>query len=464
MPKRDEGMDPEKDYVSMRKETIAQIEEVLQENNFILIRSPPLTGKTSLCGLLEDHFKNEKENDLVVSLTCLDMENDFSVFWQQHTGYSWRELLERKEPTIIILDEVSIFEIDFFHFFQMLTIFVQKVQLLYEKSYEKLFWRKLKSQSSQKKREAFKHIKLIAFAAYGEDLDLRSTPFQFHDSFSAAEILFCKEAEFTEIIDDFNKRNPNSSNLQISESLKKHLQEMTRGHVGILQHTLQMIENIFKKTKKINEQELRQFLISGEYISGLKSNRAMLALKFLTDEEKSFLKNEIIPVDTIPIPDEETRESEICNNLMKKGVLTDTSNDKNCVGFSSPLLQQACFYRFFKSPKKALADPESLESFLLEILKKLKKSYLTKTVGLGSNQQILERTWQMEFYRIATSLLSKKTFLSVDVGKIFGTQGMADFYVHDHKRWLIELTREDDRLPAHANKIEPGGLKFECFF
>jgi len=121
------------------------------------------------------------------------------------------------------------------------------------------------------------------------------------------------------------------------------------------------------------------------------------------------------------------------------------------------MIQQICFHRCCSSPRFD-TEPFSLDEFLLQCLQRLKSSYLKKCLGVGVDDKLLERSWQMEFYRIATSLLPSSCFISPDVGNTFGTTGDADFYINDKKKWVIELIREGDRLKDHWNKFQPEGL------
>jgi hypothetical protein len=45
-------------------------------------------------------------------------------------------------------------------------------------------------------------------------------------------------------------------------------------------------------------------------------------------------------------------------------------------------------------------------------------------------------------FRSATGLVSENTFISPDVGHMFGTTGMVDFYVNDSRKWAIEVLRD----------------------
>jgi len=64
----------------------------------------------------------------------------------------------------------------------------------------------------------------------------------------------------------------------------------------------------------------------------------------------------------------------------------------------------------------------------------------------------------MEVYRVASSLVSSSTCVSLDVGHMFGTTGMVDFYVNNTSQWIIEIRRNNSELKEHCNRFDDGGL------
>lgn len=70
---------------------------------------------------------------------------------------------------------------------------------------------------------------------------------------------------------------------------------------------------------------------------------------------------------------------------------------------------------------------------------------------------MLERQWQVEFYRCASLLLSNKHFVSPDAGAVFGSSGFVDFYINDELGYAVELLREGDRLHEHIARFQGNG-------
>jgi hypothetical protein len=73
---------------------------------------------------------------------------------------------------------------------------------------------------------------------------------------------------------------------------------------------------------------------------------------------------------------------------------------------------------------------------------------------------LLERAWQMEFYKAVYQVTPLSFSISPDVGKVFGDSGFIDFTVHSPNMdifWGVELLREASDLEKHLNRFTYGG-------
>jgi hypothetical protein len=128
------------------------------------------------------------------------------------------------------------------------------------------------------------------------------------------------------------------------------------------------------------------------------------------------------------------------------------------VEITTPLLELILFNRLYQTTQKATRDFATLEEFLLGCLSQIPRDVLANSLGVGTNDLPLERTWQMEFYRIVWPLLPKGTYLSADVGSVFGSTGKLDFYINTKKKWGIELLREGNGISAHCHRFASKGI------
>jgi len=100
---------------------------------------------------------------------------------------------------------------------------------------------------------------------------------------------------------------------------------------------------------------------------------------------------------------------------------------------------------------------KNFDEFVLRTIERMRPSVLYNSFGRGADDRLLERTWQMEWYRTARSVLPKGTTISPDVGHVFGSEGFLDFYVDGALGWGIELVREGSELKKHAERFKPDG-------
>ncbi|CAG8595372.1 1188_t:CDS:1 [Paraglomus occultum] len=103
------------------------------------------------------------------------------------------------------------------------------------------------------------------------------------------------------------------------------------------------------------------------------------------------------------------------------------------------------------SPTKTFGE------FLVRTIERMRPSVLRDSFGRGVDDCLLERTWQMEWYRTARTAAPEESTISPDVGYVFGSDGFLDFYVDGDYGWGVELMREGKRLGDHAKRFEQGG-------
>ncbi|RIA87642.1 hypothetical protein C1645_776802 [Glomus cerebriforme] len=70
--------------------------------------------------------------------------------------------------------------------------------------------------------------------------------------------------------------------------------------------------------------------------------------------------------------------------------------------------------------------------------------------------RLLERVWQMEFYRAIYSCLPDEMHISPDVGRMFATDGVVDFYISE-LQWAIELLIDGIDMKRHHERFQDGG-------
>ncbi|EGG14648.1 heat shock protein Hsp70 family protein [Cavenderia fasciculata] len=244
-----------------------------------------------------------------------------------------------------------------------------------------------------------------------------------------------------------------------NEQLVDILWNYTRGHIGLLSLTVNELAK--KYTKKTPIEEIRSYLVSKEFFDI--ESRAYLDS---TPEETELLK-QIVMCTFLGNHFSSPSNNLIVDNLIKKGILMISTEEKGTVGFACPLLVSKYYISLFASPTSESYVPSDIGDFIYKVLSRMRTSNLIgskKATQHGIREQLpLEYLWQNEFYFAATSLVGRNYFICPSVGPCFGSSGFVDFYVNGEKRWAIELMREviPSTMNDHYERFLKGDQRIE---
>ncbi|CAG8466832.1 9849_t:CDS:2 [Cetraspora pellucida] len=427
-------------WITHREETVTRIDQFIQRDCVILIRAPPFTGKTSLCILLEEYYR--KKDTPVLQICFLGVEDmTFEEFWINETGKSWKYWLNPKHgERVIILDEIH-------HIF--------------DGSQYESFWIRIKSLCRQASLGQ-EIIKIIAFSTGGRLATSVQSPVDFRRKFGF-ELIRCTQAELMELVEAFNNYNIKKK-INVSEKVAKHMMEFTAGHLGLIRWILNGIDNYFSyrgtNCKVTTDVEIMSYFTSFEFIEHVKAHRGAPLYKFNAAEgdviDKLLLNDEIRLYSTGP--------DEAVTALLKSGVLfyIDAKGPEfilreGRVGFTSPVTRLLSFFHRCTSIKQPLKNGFTLQELVREALSRVNSRYLTHNLGRSKDgMRLLERVWQMEFYRTIYSCLPDEMHISPDVGRIFATDGVVDFYISE-PQWAIELLIDGIDMKRHHERFQDGG-------
>eukprot|EP01125_Pyxidicula_operculata_P007879 TRINITY_DN265_c0_g3_i1.p1 TRINITY_DN265_c0_g3~~TRINITY_DN265_c0_g3_i1.p1 ORF type:complete len:539 (+),score=82.82 TRINITY_DN265_c0_g3_i1:677-2293(+) len=425
---RIEGIDLSgRSFITYRQETFRAIESALDENNVILVQSPPFSGKTSLAELIRYHFERiyGAENCILLSMLRLAPQQTIGALWTDVSGTTINSWYNKREKCLIVLDEF---------------------QLLYAHGDDDIggeLWRLMKFIDGS---TGFKHIKLVAFSSYGSTINLlgTATPYKFTCT-KGIELLRCTPNEMRELIEDFNKRNTRRhQGVEISSMVEEIIYNMTGGHMGLIARTLWLYQfcNYVQ-----NEREFATFLLSKKYLDDMASQRGIPRFENLSESEKRIYMSLVLE-GSVQIVQNNLDE---IRKLIKYGLLIEGPD--GTVSFSSPLINYIVAIKLQEAFRPDVDQVDNIEEFLVMCLQRLRQSFLQNSKGRGVGDKLLERSWQMEFFRAASSVLGSNTHISPDVGHVFKSTGFLDFYVNDKKKWAIEVTREGDGIGEHLSRF-----------
>ena len=173
-----EGIDIENDnLVVFRKEKCEDCLLHLKNENVVLLRAPPYSGKTSFATLLKYFATESKKYESVYSISFLTLSNEEDVlqYLDNHLKIPFMDLFNSQSKTLLILDET---------------------QMTYGYS-DSQFWNILKNHMNA--GTGPKNIHILLLAAYGESNSnnilcegFQGTPISFTNALSLEFLYFQK--------------------------------------------------------------------------------------------------------------------------------------------------------------------------------------------------------------------------------------------------------------------------------
>ncbi|RGB28796.1 hypothetical protein C1646_767388 [Rhizophagus diaphanus] len=135
----------------------------------------------------------------------------------------------------------------------------------------------------------------------------------------------------------------------------------------------------------------------------------------------------------------------------KKLVRTNLLSEQDGkLDFASPYLRALYLQRRWGSTIRPIIPPQDFKSFLRGTFTNMNAEAIRNSYCIGTDERLLERAWQMEFYRAATQVLPANVLISPDVGTYWGSSGYMDFFVDDNRSWAIELLRDGEKAKEWA--------------
>ena len=464
--KRDSGMEGEGINLDSRKTlkrtaTTARIVSHLEKTSVLLIKSPPMTGKTSMAALVADYlYANATEKYLIINISMLDFSLtgsnwDFERAFEETLDIKWRDLASIMKHRVVyfIFDEV---------------------QIIYKrKSYESgtssptnnssVVWASIKSVMSTKNSRA----KFLLFAAYGSSYQNSelSTPVVFQEGTSMLGIECMKfdDDEMKEYvmknlasIDFLRDTAFNSTKEWAIDVFCRNLKHLTGSHVGLCFSAIESINRMYLSDMKygsyLSPVKIVMSLWGNTMFSKLLQIRALCVLNDgISNTEFDILKRLIQGY-------RPNYRTETISRLLQKGILTEINEE---FAFSSPVMMRSFLEKIFGVSVRAQHAPIDLNELVIRVVSSIDYFQLKNSLGKTKSTGILlERAWQMQFYQTAMRCTTSDYFISADVGGFFDTTGAIDFTIHCEDMsvfWGFELLREADRIEGHIGRFMTGG-------
>ncbi|CAG8541275.1 4989_t:CDS:2, partial [Paraglomus brasilianum] len=438
-----------------REQTLNRLLECVLKERVILVHSPPMTGKTALTQLFEHYLLQSRSRVFRISLLWMERSNSSWTFekrFEDLMKMTWDGFLDQcGKETFLIVDEV---------------------QKIYKPENEdephhggKVFWDQFKRimQSTS--------LHIVAFASYGHYgaytvdgdhaiMDISPYRLPKSNAWGFADVCFTEE-EFHDYFDHFCEKNLEMLQKEDTPLLSHYVSAITAFHPGLVAFTMEKIHARFVKHtfKSLTFAKVFAYLKSRDFNAHFMDVRAMPRITYMSDAEKKLVDTVLfkkggLKIKTSAIPHE--------GRIIKTNILVDTAmtTDYNhsILDFPAPLLRATYLQNRFGSVTRSKSPPNTFRDFITLVFAKMDPKVLQKSKGTGVDGRLLERVWQMEFYRASMQVLPEDVHASVDAGAVFGSKGYIDFYINDHRNWAIELLRDGDKLEQHQKRFQEGGI------
>jgi len=149
-------------------------------------------------------------------------------------------------------------------------------------------------------------------------------------------------------------------------------------------------------------------------------------------------------------------------SLAKYGAIVATDDTDSSFKFPAPAVAYCAAIAFSQQIPRPVTDQLQTIWQLLQItLRNFNPSTIKASLNAsaGADGHPLEVMWCMEFYRCASTCVSKDTFISPSARAtgVDNKDGWVDFVVNTNKWWLIEFVREDNDVTGHIQRFQRGG-------
>ncbi|CAG8471465.1 43135_t:CDS:2 [Gigaspora margarita] len=409
--------------ISYRSKVVFSLVKDLIKRKIILVQATPYSGKTSLAQLMDSEA--------------------FGELWKRVIGVRWFEWIEQcqRAPTILILDKIQL-------------LCKQECGIDESKKLSAdVFWKTIKSCLRE-----MTNIYIIMFGAYGYNSANSaglSIPVEIPPSKckSLLDIVFNHE-ELKEYVEKFCKKYFRLDTCDVSK-FSEYIQATTEGHTGLVCHILRHTNETMGRQIRENVltwKDIFAYLNSHNFNFSIDGCRASLNVQTLSIEQLEICENVYLNGTTLYKP-----LNTSIQYLVKSGILVV---DDKALRFSAPLIMRSFFQQYYGNHHSTEITPSSLYHFIVKIFTAMcnvqSGKILRETLGFGIDGNLLEKTWQKEFYRVGMQVLGMNHFLSYDVGEVFGCDGYINFYV-DGLDWAIELLRDSKHMTEHSNRFELTG-------
>lgn len=449
-----EGIDLQSGKTLLREDVTNGIIDNLDQKKVIFVKSPPMTGKTSMATLVSyalfQRCEKMNKNAVIYEFSILNLApgEAFAPAFKSIFNTDWKDVATsrylQEEIVYLIVDEVQM-------------IFQESGSSSF-KCKSSTFWYRVKGIMTERNCK----VRILMFAAYGSNFDYLeySTPIDIPPEMQLEiKDMNLRHDEVVELVLKHfvgveRLQNANGDENTSLRLFCSQLEYLTGSHVGLCITAIKLLNEIYMSCiKSASSPPTLKYLIQkmqdGSLHDGLITTRAVRTLNTLTQEELDCLER--ISNGT----DRRTDHEKIVDTCCRRGILLDS------LEFSSPVMKRFFIQKRVGVIKRAKYLPSTLQDLISRALSVIDYECMKNTLGKSALNDIpLETVWKMEFFKSVHRSTPESIVTSADVGAIFGSNGFIDFTVYAKDKsflWGIELLREGNRIDEHIQRFSSDG-------
>lgn len=407
-----------------RAELVDWVVGKAREGRYVIVRSPPGTGKTSLLRLVQDCVT--EESGLVYRISGIAQSNSKELFedLEAELGEPRRNLLKQTTDDI--------------------WIFVDDAQLSFSPEYDS-FWNFLMKRLADVENS---NVKVVIAATY--DLASQgSTPIWFGNYPHAPDLRLSDSESMTLYNDNIDQLY--GYGFEQWESFSDSLLRLANGHPGVIISGINMLIRLYHKLqKRLTEEDVLRGLREdfGEL------NRCFPVRELLSQAQLNAVSSAVIQNEGA-ITDDWT-DNPVLKDLARAGILREPE------GFSCLAAQKQYYKSVYNRPE---TSPASLDELIMSSVRSLSALQLR---GAKESEDGFpkEAAFQHLFSEAMTRLLAPQnnvcpelnTFVQNDDGT--WDSGELDFFINADLKWALELLRNGDKIGEHVARFDPQNGKY----
>ncbi|KAI9340264.1 hypothetical protein BDR26DRAFT_895574 [Obelidium mucronatum] len=431
----------------------------------IVVKAPPLSGKTGLAQLLAKKL-GECASRSVVFLRANQMrvEDSVEVFFAKEVGESLCDFLQRSEERVLLIDEA---------------------QCTYTDSD---FWKNIvKSTLSGGYNTELRIVLLSSFGSFDplRKSDREGTPIQIppRNTFSLRGDFggeTSEDEECEEFIDpvfvkptlaltegEFNEMAEGSV-IQQCHDLAWNL---ASNHIGVAKGLLDFVNDRFKNKFSVTANDIERILLSRELVSWFQSMRGFPSIeRFTTVVKYNALNDRVTAAGMLNILDQVA-----CGNtyrfqnefgspgtqaalelLTKFGFLFEADN--GCLNFASQMHLKVWLFSIRTDPIEYLVNCQDFDAFLVASISRMHGTRLAAFRKGNDCKKVRERQMQMELYTAICSILPRDFHVTPE-WRTSHKKEYINLVVNLSKGviWFLELLVDGKEAIEHEKRFLCGG-------